>query len=215
VCLWLPSGRQNQNGLVERAWQTITNMGRAFIMDMHMPRNYWYWALLQAVQVHNYVPCTVEPHELVYGVKPDLHILFRMFSTGFFKHSSDDTHHRSGVCESKSMQGIAIGRCRKLDGMLFYCPCTKRIYSSSDYKLDEHRNTPNFLTFDMMVEYSLVCIIHHLLPLLLNHILKVLQSLFLYLLVSLCGESLSQYRFRLPLLNFRYLMMILLHILFV
>jgi hypothetical protein len=143
-----PSGHQNQNGLVERAWQTITGMGRAFITDMQMPHQYWYWALRQAVQVHNYTPCTVEgisttPHELVYGVKPDLRVLFRMFSTGFFRHSSDGTHHHSGIAESKSMQCITIGRCWKSDGMLFYCPYTKRIYSSSVYKLDEHRNTPN------------------------------------------------------------------------
>jgi hypothetical protein len=32
-----PTGRQNQNGLVERAWQTLTNMARAFITDMQMP----------------------------------------------------------------------------------------------------------------------------------------------------------------------------------
>lgn len=44
------------------------------------------------------------------------------------------------------MQGIAIGRCRKSDGMLFYCPCTKRIYSLSAYKLDEGRNAPNFFS---------------------------------------------------------------------
>ena len=48
-----PNGHQNQNGLVERAWQTITNMGRAFITDMQMPRQYWYWALRQSVQVLN------------------------------------------------------------------------------------------------------------------------------------------------------------------
>jgi hypothetical protein len=40
-----PSGRQNQNGLVERAWQTICNMGRAFLTDMRMPKSFWYWAL--------------------------------------------------------------------------------------------------------------------------------------------------------------------------
>jgi len=84
-----PSGRQNQNGLVERTWETIINMGRAYIMDMQMPRSYWYWALRQAVQALNYVPCTVEgvptsPHELMYGVKPDLRVLFRMFSTPTF-----------------------------------------------------------------------------------------------------------------------------------
>jgi hypothetical protein len=32
-----PSGRQNQNGLVERTWETIINMGQAYITDMQMP----------------------------------------------------------------------------------------------------------------------------------------------------------------------------------
>jgi hypothetical protein len=86
-----PSGCQNQNDLAEQAWQTRTGMGHAFIMDMQMPQQYWCWALCQAVQVHNYIPCSVEgisttPHELIYGVKPDLCVLFQMFSTGFFRH---------------------------------------------------------------------------------------------------------------------------------
>jgi hypothetical protein len=123
-------------------------MGRAFITDMQMPRQYWYWALCQSVQVMNYMPCTVEgisttPHELVYGVKPDLRVLFRMFLVGFFRHLKDGDHHRSGISESKSMQGITLGQCCKSDGMIFYCPHTKRLYTSSDYKLDEGRNTPN------------------------------------------------------------------------
>jgi len=82
-----PPGRQNQNGLVERAWQTMSNMAHAYITGMQMPKAYWYWALPQSVQAMNYLPCTVEgfltiPHELVYGVKPDLQALFCMFSTG-------------------------------------------------------------------------------------------------------------------------------------
>ncbi len=89
-------------------------MARAFITDMQMPRTYWYWALRQSVQVSNYIPCTVEgisttPHVLVYGVKPDIRILFRMFSVGFFKHLRDGQNYRSGISESKSMQGIALG----------------------------------------------------------------------------------------------------------
>jgi hypothetical protein len=147
-----PNGRQNQNGLVERKWQAITNMARAFVTDMQMPRNYWYWALQQSVQVANYIPCSVEgisttPHELVYGIKPDLRVLFRMFSVGFFRHLRDGPHHRSGISDSKTMQGIALGRCRKSDGMMFICPHNKQIYTSSDYKLDEGRSTPN--TFNL------------------------------------------------------------------
>lgn len=150
-----PPKHQNQNGLVERSWATICGMARSYITDMQMPRCYWFWALRHAVHVANYLPCTVNglsttPHELVYGVKPDLRTLFRLFSTGFFKHERDGTRDRDGIAESKSMSGIAIGRDRKSDGLLFYCPHTKHIYTSSDYKLDEGRNTPN--TFNLQYE---------------------------------------------------------------
>ena len=150
-----PPRRQNQNGLVERAWETITGMARSYITDMQMPRCYWYWALRHAVHVANLLPCTVNglsttPHELVYGVKPDFRTLFRLFSTGYFKHERDSTRDRDGIAESKSMCGIVIGRDRKSDGLLFYCPHTKHIYTSGDYKLDEGRNTPN--TFNLKYE---------------------------------------------------------------
>jgi hypothetical protein len=73
----------------------------------------------------NCIPCTIEgisttPHELVYVVKPDLYALFRIFSTGFFCHLRDGNHHRSGIFDSKSLQGISIGCCYKLDSMFFY-----------------------------------------------------------------------------------------------
>jgi len=114
---------------------------------MQMPKNFWYWALHQSIQVMNYIPCTVSgvsttPHELVYGVKPDLRILFRLFSTGYFRKTKDSTLHRSGVSTSTSMQGIALGRYRKTGDMLFYSPHSKEIITSSDYKLDEGRHTP-------------------------------------------------------------------------
>jgi len=122
-------------------------MARAFVMDMQMPRSFWYWALRQSIQVMNCFPCTVTgisttPHELVYGIKPDLRILFRLFSTGYLKKNKDGAHHHSGISTSTSIQGIALGRCRKSDGTIFYSPHSKELYISSDYKLDEGRHTP-------------------------------------------------------------------------
>lgn len=116
-----PSRRQNQNGQVERAWEAATNMARAFITGMQMPKNFWYWALHQSIQVMSYILCTVSgisttPHKLVYSVKPDLRILFCLFSTGYFRKAKD--------------------------GMLYYSPHSKEIITSSDYKLDEGRHTP-------------------------------------------------------------------------
>jgi hypothetical protein len=81
-------------------------------------------------------------HELVYGTKTDLHVLVRLFPTGYFHKVKDSSYHCSGISTSTSMQGIAIGRCRKTDGMLFYSPHSKEIFTSSDYKLDEGRHTP-------------------------------------------------------------------------
>jgi hypothetical protein len=46
------------------------------------------------------------PHEHVYGVKPNLHVLFRMFSTGFFSHLCDGERHRSRASDSNSMQSL-------------------------------------------------------------------------------------------------------------
>jgi hypothetical protein len=109
-----PSGHHNQNGLVKRARETFTSMARAFITDMQMPKPFWYWALRQSIQVMNYFPCTVSGvsttfHELVYGVKPDLGVLFRLFFTGYFRHLHDGSHQRSGLVASRAMQGIALG----------------------------------------------------------------------------------------------------------
>jgi hypothetical protein len=97
-----PSYHQDKNGLVERAWQTIISMARSYVTDMQMPRSFRYWALQQAVFVLNFLPCTVSqvltsPHELVYGVKPNYRLLFHLFSTGYFKHTTDGTHHHDGI----------------------------------------------------------------------------------------------------------------------
>ena len=89
-----PSGSQNQNGLVERTWQTVVAMARSYVTDMQMPCVYWYWGIRHAIQISNSLPCTVNgilttPFELVYGVKPDYRILFCLFSIGYFKHACD------------------------------------------------------------------------------------------------------------------------------
>jgi hypothetical protein len=36
------SGRQNQNGLFERAWETATSMAHAFVTDMQMPNSFCF-----------------------------------------------------------------------------------------------------------------------------------------------------------------------------
>ena len=110
-----PSGCQSQNGLVQHLWPTAVAMAHSYIMDMQMPHAYWYWVIQHAVQVSNYLPCTVNgvpttSFKLVHGVKPDYWVLFHLFSTGFFKHDHDGSCDHDGV-ESQTLQGIVIGCC--------------------------------------------------------------------------------------------------------
>ncbi len=66
-----PPEQQHQNGLVERTWQTLSNMARAFINDKQMPRSFWYWAIKHDSRTHNIFPIKfhnklMTPHELIY-----------------------------------------------------------------------------------------------------------------------------------------------------
>ena len=140
-----PSEQQNQNGLVKRTWQTLSQMARAFVTDKHMPRSYWFWAIWHAARVRNIFPVKFDNtitthHELVYGSKSDYRQLFRLFSTAYFSHTKDGTKTRSNV-QSHSTQGIAVGWSDTANGMEIYKPITKQLYTTTVYKLDEHNHT--------------------------------------------------------------------------
>jgi hypothetical protein len=121
-------------------------MARAYITDMQMPRTFWFWSLRHATQVSNYIPCKVNgelttPFKLIHGVKPDYRIRFRLFSTVYFKVERDSAQARDGIVEARSKQGIAISQDRKLDGLLIYCPHSKKYFVSNSYKLNKGRST--------------------------------------------------------------------------
>ena len=42
IILAAPPEQRHQNGLVERIWQTLSRMGRAYINDKQMPRSFWF-----------------------------------------------------------------------------------------------------------------------------------------------------------------------------
>jgi len=149
-----PLGWQSQNGFFEHVWQMVIAMAWSYIItDIQMPHEYWYWAVHHAIQVSNYLPSTVNgvvttSTEVVHRVKPDYHVLFHLFSTGF--HHTHDSIHARDHFEAKMIQGIVIGHCCQSDGLLFYSPHMQQIYHSSDYKLDEGHSMPN--TFNLLYD---------------------------------------------------------------
>jgi hypothetical protein len=50
-----PSNRQSSNGLVERSWQTMVRMARAYITEKQVGREFWYFAIRHAAQIIKYL----------------------------------------------------------------------------------------------------------------------------------------------------------------
>ena len=61
----------------------------------------------------------------------------------YWKVEWDGSRACDGIAEALSKQGIAIGRDRKSDGLLIYCPHTKKYFVSNIYKINKGRSTAN------------------------------------------------------------------------
>ena len=136
-----PSNRQSSNGLVERTWQTLVRMARAYITEKQVGREFWYFAIKHAAHMINQIPGRLgrkltSPFELVHGSKPDAATWFELFSVGFFRHSSDEGESKTKM-QAQTLDGIAVGRDDQTNTIIFYNPLTKQYYRPSIYKLDE------------------------------------------------------------------------------
>ena len=152
IILAAPPEQQHQNGLVERTWQTLSQMARAYVNDKLMPRSFWFWAIRHASRIQNIFPIRLDdklttPHEPVYKTKPDYRQLFRLFSTAFFTHVKDGVKARTNI-QSHTMAGIAVGYSDVANGMEVYNPLTKELYTTSRFKLDEHHSTKTYFNLD-------------------------------------------------------------------
>ena len=150
-----PAGRQSANGLVERAWQTLCAMARAYLTDAGMSRDYWFFAIAHAARMMNYIPGKVDgklttSFELVHRVKPNGRTLFPLFSIVYFSQNkttgTDSDADASGdrsTFMSRSQVGIAVGRSTKTNALRVYSPSTKQYYEPDTYSFDPSRRPSN------------------------------------------------------------------------
>ena len=94
--------RRNHMFLVERNSAVIVQITRDIMVNIQMPRTFWYWSLYHAVQAQNYPYVTVNGNiitlfELIHGVKPDYRTLFFLFSTEYFEHTKDSEYRQFNV----------------------------------------------------------------------------------------------------------------------
>lgn len=126
-------------------------MTRAYLNDMRIPRSYWYWATRHTTRVSNAIPVKFNKSlttrfKLVYSTKPDYQMLFRLFCTAYFSKTKDDKTART-MGQAHTMQDIAVGYSEVANGMETYNPFTKKLYTETVYRLDEHANTAT--SFDL------------------------------------------------------------------
>ncbi|CAB9522357.1 Reverse transcriptase (RNA-dependent DNA polymerase) [Seminavis robusta] len=131
-------------------------MARAYLQEANLPKNFWFWAVREAFFRMNLLPVNIGPRgtkhseqhlstpfELFYGCKPDMCVLFKFGSVGFFYRPVDGSRSRTKF-EVQTFPGIALGRSDTTNGMIFWCPETKRFCTAADYFLDESRHVRNF-----------------------------------------------------------------------
>ena len=138
-----PAYRQDKNGLVERHWQTMVSMSRNWLASAELPATFWYFAVRRAAETCNYFPYRLEdgtyttPFELAHQEKPDLRVLFRLFSLAAVRRERvGDSALSKFDCQSIPM--IAVGRCPNSDGIQFFNPKNGTVISSIDYTFLHH-----------------------------------------------------------------------------
>ena len=140
--LGAPAGRQSSNGLAERAWQTLRDMARGYLVEAGMPRRYWFFAIEYAARMANMSPGTVNGRlttsfELVHRVAPTVRSWFPLFSIVYFYKSTDtDIASDRASFMANAMRGIAVGRSNKTNFLRIYSHDTKNYYDSDTYKFD-------------------------------------------------------------------------------
>jgi hypothetical protein len=138
-----PAMRQDKNGLTERHWQTLTAMARNWVVSVELPSTLWFYAVKRAAVVSNYFPMKLDDNtwttafELTHQVKPDLRVLFKLFSVAAVRREREGDR-QLGKFESQSTLMIAVGRCPNSNGIQFYNPENGTLVSSIDYKFQNH-----------------------------------------------------------------------------
>jgi len=80
-----PAYHQDKNGLAEHHWQTIVAMARSWLASVELPGSFWFYSVKRAAEICNFFPINLSVDhglhllELAHQVKPDLHILFKLF----------------------------------------------------------------------------------------------------------------------------------------
>jgi hypothetical protein len=118
-------------------------MARGWLASAELPSSFWFYAVKRAAEICNYFPTKLDltswttPFELAHGIKPDLRVLFKLFSVAAVRRECHGDNSL-GKFESQSIPMIAVGRCPNSNGIQFYNLSNGTFVSSIDYKFQNN-----------------------------------------------------------------------------
>jgi hypothetical protein len=118
-------------------------MARNWLASVELPAKFWFNAVKRVAEVCNYFPLKLDtgtwttPFELAHWVKPDLRVLFKLFSVAAVRRERHGDLHL-GNFEAQSLPMIAVGHCPNFDGLQFYNPENGTLVSSIAYKFQNN-----------------------------------------------------------------------------
>ena len=124
----------HQNGVAERSWRTLFDMGRTILIGSGLPQELWPYALMASAYVRN--RCYVErlsqtPYFMLTGRKPDVSKL-QKFGTVCYS-----IEQKRKKLDPKSKRGIFVGYDKESPAFLVYCPDTKKVRRCRDVKFTD------------------------------------------------------------------------------
>ena len=124
-----PPKHQHQHGLVERNWRTMIYMSCSWLTSSLIPSDFWFHVVKRACEISNYFPTksrgqTTSLYEIVHHVKPDIRILFPLFSISYINKQEDSNTTWASV-HTQSLRVIASGKSSKTNFLEFYHPPSK------------------------------------------------------------------------------------------
>lgn len=133
---------QQQNGVAERAWNTLVDTARSLLASSGLGKQFWGLALRHAANVRNLVPTSAKdaavPFELLTGKPADISGL-RKFGCPAFVHVERESRRK---WDNKARRGVYVGFSLQSKTDLVYFANTNTIVESMHCDFDEDGQQP-------------------------------------------------------------------------
>ena len=130
----------HQNGIADRGWRMLFEMGRCLIIESKLPKQLWSYAIMTAAYIRNrcYQQRTKQtPYNMMTNRKPDISNM-HPFGTICYSYVQ-----QKSKLEPRSKQGVFVGYDKESPTYLVYYPYSKKVMRCRCVKFTDSLVIPN------------------------------------------------------------------------